>query len=31
VLRKGGFNEAVNLKGGIAAWEQASLPLEKKK
>lgn len=31
ILRKGGFNEAVNLKGGIAAWEQASLPLEKKK
>jgi rhodanese-related sulfurtransferase len=31
ILRKSGFNEAVNLKGGIAAWEQASLPLEKKK
>ena len=30
ILRKGGFNEAVNLKGGIAAWQQASLPLEKK-
>ncbi len=30
VLRKGGFAEAVNLRGGIAAWQQASLPLEKK-
>lgn len=30
ILRKAGFNEAVNLKGGIAAWQQASLPLEKK-
>lgn len=30
VLRKSGFKEAVNLKGGIAAWQQASLPLEKK-
>jgi len=30
-LRKGGFTEAVNLKGGVAAWEQANLPLEKKK
>ncbi|MET0216418.1 MAG: rhodanese-like domain-containing protein [Burkholderiales bacterium] len=30
ILRKGGFNEAVNLKGGIAAWQQASLPLEKR-
>jgi rhodanese-related sulfurtransferase len=30
LLRKNGFNQAVNLKGGIAAWQQASLPLEKK-
>jgi len=30
ILRKGGFTEAVNLKGGVAAWQQASLPLEKK-
>jgi rhodanese-related sulfurtransferase len=30
VLRGGGFNEAVNLRGGIAAWEQAAMPLEKR-
>lgn len=30
VLRRGGFNEAVNLQGGIAAWEQAGMPLEKR-
>jgi rhodanese-related sulfurtransferase len=30
LLRKNGFQEAVNLKGGIAAWQQASLPVEKK-
>jgi len=30
VLRRGGFNEAVNLQGGIAAWGQASMPLEKR-
>lgn len=30
MLKKNGFKEAVNLKGGIAAWQQASLPLEKK-
>lgn len=30
VLRRGGFNEAVNLRGGISAWEQASMPLEKR-
>lgn len=30
LLRKNGFKEAVNLKGGVAAWQQASLPLEKK-
>jgi len=28
-LRKQGFTEAVALRGGIAAWQQASLPLEK--
>lgn len=30
LLKKNGFKEAVNLKGGIEAWQQASLPLEKK-
>jgi len=30
VLRRGGFNEAVNLQGGIAAWGQAGRPLEKR-
>lgn len=30
LLRRGGFNEAVNLRGGISAWEQASMPLEKR-
>jgi len=30
VLRRGGFNAAVNLQGGIAAWEQAGMPLEKR-
>ena len=29
MLRKHGFAEAFALKGGIAAWQQASLPLEK--
>ncbi|HMJ48995.1 MAG TPA: rhodanese-like domain-containing protein [Burkholderiales bacterium] len=29
VLRENGFNEAVRLKGGLASWEQASLPIEK--
>lgn len=29
VLRKHGFTEVFALKGGIAAWEQATLPLEK--
>ena len=28
-LRKLGFAEAVALRGGVAAWQQASLPLEK--
>ena len=30
VLRRHGFNEAVNLGGGIGAWEQAGMPLEKR-
>ena len=30
VLRRGGFSDAVNLQGGIAAWEQAGMPLEKR-
>jgi rhodanese-related sulfurtransferase len=30
VLRAGGFNEAVNLHGGLSAWEQAGMPLEKR-
>jgi len=29
MLRKQGFTEAFALRGGIAAWQQASLPLEK--
>jgi len=29
VLRKHGFTEVFALRGGIAAWQQASLPLEK--
>jgi rhodanese-related sulfurtransferase len=29
MLRKRGFAEAFALRGGIAAWQQASLPLEK--
>jgi rhodanese-related sulfurtransferase len=28
-LRKLGFNEVVSLRGGLAAWEQANMPLEK--
>jgi rhodanese-related sulfurtransferase len=28
-LRKQGFAEVFALRGGIAAWQQASLPLEK--
>jgi rhodanese-related sulfurtransferase len=31
VLRKAGFNEVYNLKGGVLAWESASLPLTRKK
>ncbi len=30
ILRRSGFNEAVNLRGGIGAWEQAGMPLEKR-
>ena len=29
VLKKNGFNEVYNLKGGIIAWEQANMPVEK--
>jgi len=29
MLRKKGFSEVFALRGGIAAWQQASLPLEK--
>lgn len=28
-LRKGGFAEAFNLKGGIVSWQQASMPIAK--
>jgi rhodanese-related sulfurtransferase len=28
-LRKLGFSEVIALRGGVAAWQQASLPLEK--
>ena len=30
MLRSNGFAEAVNLGGGISAWEQAGMPLQKK-
>lgn len=30
MLRKNGFGEAFALRGGVSAWQQASLPLEKK-
>lgn len=30
VLRRDGFNEAVSLHGGIGAWGQAGMPLEKR-
>ena len=30
VLRRHGFKEAFNLGGGIAAWDQAGMPLEKR-
>jgi rhodanese-related sulfurtransferase len=29
VLRKNGFGEVFALGGGIGAWQQASMPLEK--
>ncbi|KAA6187277.1 rhodanese-like domain-containing protein [Thiohalocapsa marina] len=31
VLRKAGFPEVYNLKGGVMAWENANLPLTRKK
>lgn len=31
MLRKAGFPEVYNLKGGIMAWESATLPLSRKK
>lgn len=31
LLRKAGFSEVYNLKGGILAWESANLPLTRKK
>lgn len=30
LLRRGGFTEAFNLQGGIGAWQQANMPLEKR-
>lgn len=30
VLRRNGFEESVNLSGGIGAWQQAGMPLEKR-
>ena len=30
ILKKHGFEKAVNLTGGIMAWESANLPVEKK-
>jgi len=30
VLAKNGFGEVYNLKGGILAWEQANMPIERK-
>jgi len=30
ILKKHGFDNAVNLAGGIMAWESANLPIEKK-
>jgi len=30
VLRRSGFNDSVNLRGGIGAWDQAGMPLEKR-
>ncbi len=31
ILRKNGFNEVFTLRGGILAWVQAGMPLEKRK
>lgn len=31
VLRRNGYAQAVNLQGGIGAWEQAGMPLQKRK
>ncbi len=30
VLRRNGFDQAVNMRGGIGSWEQAGMPLEKR-
>jgi len=30
ILRKNGFNDVYNLKGGVMAWQHASLPLTRK-
>lgn len=30
ILRKNGFNDLYNLKGGVMAWQHASLPLTRK-
>ena len=30
ILRRNGFEQAVALRGGISAWEQAGMPLQKK-
>lgn len=30
VLRRNGFEQAVSLRGGMGAWEQAGMPLEKR-
>jgi rhodanese-related sulfurtransferase len=29
LLRKSGFSNVFQLKGGVVAWQQASLPVEK--
>jgi rhodanese-related sulfurtransferase len=29
ILQKHGFNEVFSLRGGLGAWEQASMPIEK--
>ena len=30
VLRRNGFDQAVNMRGGIGSWQQAGMPLEKR-